>query len=153
MKSSRKQSQESSAFLIVSAESKRDVKRFIDFQYELYKDDPNFVPPLRMDMKSILSGQGSVLFKKGKYKLFIALKDNKTVGRIAAGIDEQINIEKNYKDGYITLFESINEYGIAAALLDKAIEWLREEGMTLIKGPVSPTGGDDYRGLLVMGFA
>ena len=90
MKSSRKQSQESSAFQIVSAESKRDVKRFIVFQYELYKNDPNFVPPLRMDMRSILSGQGSVLFKKGKYKLFIALKDNKTVGRIAAGIDEQI---------------------------------------------------------------
>jgi GNAT superfamily N-acetyltransferase len=152
MKLLKRQSQENSALRIISAETKHDVKRFIDFQYELYRNDPSFVPPLRIDIKNIISGKGSVLFKKGKFKLFIALKNGKTVGRIAAGIDEQINREKDYKDGYITLFECINDYDTAAALFDTAIAWLKDEGMTLVKGPVSPTGGDDYRGLLVMGF-
>ncbi len=94
------------------------------------------------------------------------------VGRIAVGINLNLQAAKGAAQpgapghgvpvpgakapagklaGYITLFESVDDYEVAKALFDWAVSWLRERGATLVKGPVSPTNGDDYRGLLVMG--
>jgi GNAT superfamily N-acetyltransferase len=74
------------------------------------------------------------------------------VGRICVGINQSYNEKKNQHEGYICLFESINDREVAFALFDKAVEWLRARGINMVKGPVSPTNGDDSRGLLVMGF-
>ncbi|MFO7611287.1 MAG: hypothetical protein R6W99_02200, partial [Clostridia bacterium] len=69
-----------------------------------------------------------------------------------AGIDEKANTEKDMKRGYITLFECINDKEAAFMLFDAARAWLSERGMEFIEGPVSPSGGDDYRALLLKGY-
>lgn len=152
MRKLRIQSPETGSLRILEAVSRRDKKRFVDFQYELYKNDKCFVPPLRTDMKRIITKKGNPLFKKGIFILFIAERNGHVAGRIIAGIDEELNNNKNKKEGYIALFECINDYTIAEALFQKAIGWLKDHGMILVKGPVSIDGGDDYRGILVKGF-
>ncbi len=137
---------------ITEAKTRRDIKRFIDLQYRLYRGDKNFVPPLRLDIKGIVTGENNPLFKKGPFIRYIATRNGHTVGRIIAGTDEELNRKKGYRKGYITLFECEEDYTVAKALFDKAIEWLRQRDITYVRGPVSPTGGDDYRGLLFMGF-
>ncbi|EOD00734.1 GNAT family N-acetyltransferase [Caldisalinibacter kiritimatiensis] len=137
---------------IIEVKDKKGLKAFIDLPWELYKDDPNWVPPLKHSMYKTLKGINNPLFMCGPHTFFLAYKDNKPIGRILVGINEKLNKEKNKKEGYISLFESINDKKVAFSLLDQAINWLKERGMNSVTGPVSPTNGDDNRGLLVKGF-
>src|SRR5690554_1076872 len=105
---------------VARAETRSDIKKFIRFQYDLYKGDRNFVPPLRMDMKGIVTGENSPLLKKGPYERFIAYKGEQPAGRIIVGIDEELNSKKRYNHGYFTLFECIEDYEVAKALIDTA---------------------------------
>ncbi|HOQ23314.1 MAG TPA: N-acetyltransferase [Bacillota bacterium] len=127
-------------------------KRFIDLPWQIYKSDPNWVPPLRLDMCNTINPKKNPLLKLGPYRYFLAWRNGKTVGRIGVGIDERLNERKNRKEGYLTLFECINDYAVAEALFDTALGWLKEMGMTSVTGPQSPSNGDDYRGLLIKGF-
>ncbi len=131
---------------------KKALKRFIDIPFQLYKGDPNWVPPLRGQLLKTLSGINNGLFSNGVQEFFIAWKDGKPVGRILTGINEKLNREKSKKEGYISLFESINDKEVSRALFDATCSWLSERGMDTVTGPVSPTGGDDSRGVLIKGF-
>ena len=143
---------ETSQVFISRVLAKRDWKVFINLPWQLYKDDPNWVPPLKSDMWDTLSPEKNPLMKLGPYQYFIAWLDGKPVGRIGTGIDKNLNKKKNKKEGYITLFESINDYQVASALFDAATDWLKAKGINSVTGPQSPSNGDDYRGLLVKGF-
>jgi len=137
---------------IVEVVSKKEKKDFIMFPFELYKNDPLWVPPLISDMKKIIDGEGSLLFQSGPHTFFLAYKENKVVGRLAVGIDEKTNKIQNKSEGYITLFESINDREVAFSLIDTAIKWLKSKGITYVSAFVSPTNGDDYRGMLIENF-
>jgi GNAT superfamily N-acetyltransferase len=140
------------AIKITQVCTRRDWRTFINLPWKLYKDDPNWVPPLKADMWDTVNPAKNPLMKLGPYRYFLAWKNGKPVGRIGSGIDEKLNREKNKSEGYITLFESINDYEVAKALFDAALSWLRESGITTVTGPQSPSNGDDYRGLLIKGF-
>ncbi len=142
----------SSAIQIKKVSGSKDAREFINFQYRLYKDNSCFVPPFRSDIRKMAFGKASPLFHKGPTEKFLAVINGKTAGRIMTGIDEETNKKKNSKSGYITLFECIDDYTAAKALFDTARSWLSERGMTYMRGPVSPTNGDDYKGLLTEGF-
>jgi len=137
---------------IKEVKSKKDKKDFIMFPFKLYKNDPLWVPPLISEMKRIIEGPGSLLFQSGPHTFFNAYKYGEIVGRIAVGIDEKMNKWRNKKEGYVTLFECVNDKEVAFSLLNKAEEWLKENNMEDMVGPVSPTNGDDYRGMLVENF-
>lgn len=137
---------------IVEIKSKKELKEFVELQWIIYKDDNQWVPPLKKDMLNTLLGKDNPLFMDGEHAFFMAYNNAKPLGRICVGINESLNEKKNAEDGYITLFESINNKEIAFSLFDKAVEWLKERGKKVVKGPVSPTNGDDSRGLLVEGF-
>lgn len=130
----------------------KDRKKFIRLPWQLYKNDPNWVPPLLSDMKNTLNPKKNALLTLGPYQYYLAYLDGKPAGRIGVGIDEQLNAKKNYKSSYITLFESVNDYKVAEALFDTAVQWAKEHGAEFITGPQSPSNGDDYRGLLIKGF-
>jgi len=132
--------------------TKKEKKDFIMFPFELYKNDPLWVPPLISDMKKILDGPGSLLFQSGPHEFFNAYINGKIVGRIAVGIDEKMNKLKDKKEGYVTLFECINDKNVTFELLKTAENFLKEMGMETMVGPVSPTNGDDFRGMLVENF-
>lgn len=137
---------------IKEVKDKRGLKKFIALSWDIYRDEKDFVPPLKTDLLRTLLGKDNPLFMSGEHSFFIAYKDKKAVGRILVGINESLNEQKNAEDGYFSLFESIEDKEVAFAILDKASEWLKERGKKVFKGPVSPTNGDDYRGLLVEGF-
>ena len=137
---------------IIEITTKKELKQFVNLAWSIYKDDELWVPPLKNDLLKTLLGKDNPLFLDGEHTFFMVYYNGKPAGRICVGINESLNEQKNAEDGYISLFESIENREVAFALFDKAAEWLKERGKKVIKGPVSPTNGDDYRGLLVKGF-
>ncbi|NLG84134.1 MAG: N-acetyltransferase, partial [Firmicutes bacterium] len=103
-------------------------------------------------MKKILDPRHNGYLRRGPFRLFLAYRDGKPVGRIMVGVDEETNRAKGLRDGWFALFESIPEYEVAEGLLRAGEEYLLGLGGDRMRGPVSPSGGDDYRGLLVWGF-
>ncbi len=133
-------------------QTKKERSLFIELPWTLYKDDPNWIPPLLSDMHATLDPRKNALLRLGPSIFFLAYQDQRPVGRIGAGMDLRLNEAKGKMLGYITLFESVNDYRVAAALFDRATGWLKEQGATTVTGPQSPSNGDDYRGLLIDGF-
>lgn len=137
---------------ILEACGKRDLKKFIDMQWEIYKNDENWVPPLKGQMLKTLMGKDNPLLTNGQHAFFLARKENRTVGRLLTGINIRLNAKKNKNEGYISLFECIDDEDTAFLLFNSAVDWLKVRGMDSVVGPVSPTNGDDSRGILVKGF-
>ena len=132
--------------------SKKDLKAFINLPWTLYQNDKNWVPPLKKDMMNILRGKNNPLFMNGTHTFFMIYDDGQPVGRILVGINEKLNRKKDKNEGYISLFECINSKEAANLLFDAAVNWLKKRKITRVVGPVSPTNGDDSKGLLVRGF-
>lgn len=134
--------------------TKKDLKRFIILPWKIYKGNNCWVPPLIKDMKEMLNPEKNTSLKKGDHNMFLAFQDGKPVGRIYTGIDKNLNEKKNVNMGYFSLFECIENYDVAQALLDTAIKWFKENNINKIFGPVSPEGTDtdEYKGLLIDAF-
>lgn len=137
---------------VIAVASRLDRKRFVELPWQLYREDPNWVPPLISDMHNTLNPKKNALLRLGPNSFFLAYKNGLLAGRIGVGIDCRLNEAKNQNLGYFTLFECIEDYQVAAALFNKGLTWLREQGTETVTGPQSPSNGDDYRGLLIEGF-
>nr|WP_305957794.1 N-acetyltransferase [Aurantiacibacter sp. 219JJ12-13]MDP5261180.1 N-acetyltransferase [Aurantiacibacter sp. 219JJ12-13] len=139
---------------IVPVSGKSDLDAFIDLAYRLNKDDPNWVPPLRADVKELLTPGKNPFFEHARMQLFLARRGGRVVGRISAHIDE-LALKQPPEQGMGPgtgnwgMLEAEDE-AIAAALLARAEEWLRGEGMTRSLGPLSLSIWDEP-GLLVRG--
>ncbi|NLO83546.1 MAG: GNAT family N-acetyltransferase [Clostridiales bacterium] len=129
----------------------RDLKRFIDFQFKLYKDNKFWVPPLRIDEINTLRRDKNPAFEHCEAKYWLALKDGEVVGRIA-GIINNLYIEKwgakNARFGWI---DFIDDQEVSKRLLETAEAWARDKGMTGIHGPLGFCDLD-REGLLIEGF-
>ena len=130
----------------------KGLKQFIDLPWRLYKGDPNWVPPLRRQFLRTLQGKNNPLLANGVHTFFLAVDEGEVVGRLLVGINAKLNREKGKNEGYISLFEVIDDQKPAFALFEAAAAWLRQRGLTSVVGPVSPTNGDDNRGILIQGF-
>lgn len=137
---------------IVEVKTRRDLRAFIALPYRLYRGDPNFVPPLRLQVRDLLTEKKNMLFGYGPHIMFLAKKDGEAVGRILAGIDAGFNGVNGLKSAWFALFECEHDEEAAAALLKTCEGWARARGIDVLRGPVSPDNGDDFKGLLVMGF-
>jgi GNAT superfamily N-acetyltransferase len=134
--------------------TRRDMREFLLLPWNIYKEDPNWVPPLLSDLKRKLDPRFNPLLSKGRCRLFLACDSvGRPLSRLLVGVDQVLNQTEVKNEGYISLFESCNEEA-AILLLHHACEWLKslEIEVDLVKGPVSPTKGDDFRGLLIWGF-
>lgn len=138
--------------------NKKMLKEFVKFPWDLYRDDDNWVPSLNMELL------GNKLFKAvgllthehpfhehSEVVYFIAKKNNKIVGRIAA-IKNNMHIEfHNEKAGFFGFFEVIDDFEIAKLLFDRAGEWLKSKGLTIMRGPANFSSNGSW-GLLVQNF-
>lgn len=138
--------------IVREVHTRRDKKQFIDLPWVLYKNDPYWVPPLKKDMWETIDSDDNPLYRCGPHSLFVAEKNDKVVGRRMTAIDHDLNRKRNQSWGYFALFECINDVEVASTLLTTAEQWLRVNGAAVSRGPVSPSNGDDYRGLLIDGF-
>ena len=129
---------------------KSGLTRFFDVADGLYASDPNWVAPLRDDLAKVFRDENP-FFRHGEMQLFVARRDGKDVGRIAAILDRNHNEFHGERASFFGYFESENDPAAAKVLLEAAAVWGRERKMTVMRGPVNPTLNDEC-GLLVDGF-
>lgn len=113
------------------------IKEFIDFPHDLYAGDPNYVPELFIAQKDMLNPKKHPFFEHSKIQLFLAYRDNKIVGRIAAIRNNNHNAHTGNKEGFFGFFECVNDYEVAKLLFDTAVDWIKKEGLTNVLGPAS----------------
>jgi GNAT superfamily N-acetyltransferase len=131
--------------------SGRDLERFIAFPYELHRRDPMWVPPLRMDVRTILSPKKNPFFEHAAAQYYLARSGARVVGRIAAIRNDEHNRVHGDRVGFYGFFESVDDPAVSGALFDAAAAWLREQGCDTMRGPMNPSINDEC-GLLVDGF-
>ncbi len=133
---------------ITEVRTKKEFKKFLSFPWKIYKNDPNWVPPLLADMKEKLDKKKNPFFEHAEIELFLAYRNDQIVGRIAAIVDENHNQMHNEKVVFFGLYESINDVEVASFLLDKAAEWGRKRGMEILRGPMNISMNDECAFLL-----
>ena len=130
---------------ITAIDSRRDQEAFLRLPWEIYRDDPCWVPPiLSAQRREIDPGRGA-FFQDGfgsKAAFFLARDRGRTVGRIAAIRNERHLARHHDGVGFFGFFESVDDPGVAGALLARAEAWLKAEGLDVSRGPVSFTLSD-----------
>ncbi|MDD5772315.1 MAG: N-acetyltransferase [bacterium] len=140
-----------SEIIIKEVTAKKELHQFICFPYELYKNDPNWVPPLIIEREEFFDPRKNPFYDHAEIKLFLALKNDKPVGRISAHIN--FNHNDFYKDkvGFFGFFECEKDYLIAEKLLSAASSWLKLKGMDTVRGPMNFSTNEEC-GLLIKGY-
>lgn len=135
----------------VSENDKALKKAFIKFPIKLYQDCPYYVPSLVLDELDTLDTKKNPAFDFCQMQMFLAYKDNKIVGRIAAIINSKANEVWNEKHARFSFVDFIDDNEVVDALFASAIEWVKNKGMDAIVGPMGFTDLDP-EGLLIHGF-
>lgn len=135
---------------IIEVESKSELKQFIDLPWAIYRDDPYWVPPLKRDVRDLLSLRHP-FYGHAQRQLFLALRGGTPVGRIAAIINHRHNEFHSEKSGFFGFFECADDQEAAGALLREAESWIEAKGMNRVLGPANPSTNEEC-GLLVNNY-
>ncbi|MEB3292821.1 MAG: hypothetical protein VKJ24_06650 [Synechococcales bacterium] len=108
---------------------------FLEVPSRVYADDRYWVPPLRSDVAKKFE-PSNPFFQYGRLQQFIALRQGVAVGRIVAAVNDRLLEKEGRQIGLFGFFEVVNDFAIAQALLDAACDWLRQQGMTEVRGPI-----------------
>jgi ribosomal protein S18 acetylase RimI-like enzyme len=122
---------------ILDVNSKKQLRQFIKLPYQLYQNNPLWIPPLRIEQKNLFHPRKNIVLQKCPYQLFLAMDNGTCVGRAAAFIDIDYNAYWGEKTGFFGSFECINDSNVSKALLDHCETWLRKRGMESIRGPIN----------------
>ena len=136
--------------IVPLSRSSRDVLRFLKVSYGIYRDDPNWVAPLLMDLKKVFT-DANPLFEHAVMQLWVATRDGQDVGRIAGIIDHNHNRAAKDQAAFFGFFESVNDAAVSRRLFETVSGWTRQAGLQRLLGPMNPTTNDEC-GLLVEGF-
>ena len=131
--------------------SKKEIKQFIQFANDLYKDCPYYCPPLFLDEMAVFDRSKNPAMDFSDFQLFLAYKNGKIVGRIAALINRKANEAWNVKHVRFGWMDFIDDLEVSHALLDAVADWGKKQGMTEMNGPVGFTDWD-HEGLLLEGY-
>ena len=131
--------------------TKDDLKRFVQFYYDLYRGNDCAVPFLYSDEMATLRSDKNPSFECCEAKYFLAYKDGKVVGRVAAIINRRANERWNCHQVRFGWFDFINDQEVSTALLKAVEDWGRDKGMTEMAGPLGFID-TDREGMLVEGF-
>jgi len=134
--------------VVRQAESKADRKKFVLLPWKLYRNDPRWVPPLVMDRLETLDEKKNPFFEHGRAALFLAERDGEVVGRITAHSNTLHNEYHKDKTGFFGFFECVDDETVARALLERAEDWLRQQGHDRVLGPENFSVNEEV-GLLV----
>lgn len=135
----------------IDTTNKRDVKRFLDFPFQLYRHTPQWVPPFESDARRMLDRRKHPFFQHSAAEFFLALKADRVVGRLAVLDHRPYNEWNQTRIAFFYLFEAENDLEVSRGLFDAACAWARARNLDTIYGPkgFSPLDG---MGLLVKGF-
>jgi GNAT superfamily N-acetyltransferase len=136
---------------IIPVTSRKELKQFVQFFYDLYRGNDYAVPYLFSDEMSTLEHDGNPSFECCEAEYFMAIKDGKMVGRVAAIINHRANERWDHKQVRFSWFDFVDDPEVSAALLKTVEDWGRAKGMTEIAGPIGFID-TDREGMLVEGF-
>ncbi|WP_337625332.1 N-acetyltransferase [Phocaeicola sp.] len=139
------------AIIIKKVSSKKELKTFIRFNYELYKRNPYSVPDLYDDMLNTFNPKKNAAFEFCEADYFLAYKNDRVVGRVAAIINHRANDTWQKKEVRFGWIDFIDDEEVSEALLDTVAQWGKERGMKSIVGPLGFTDMD-AEGMLIDGF-
>ena len=136
---------------VVKVESKKNVKDFVMFPFELYKDCEYWVPPIINEEIDAMDMNKNPVFKNAEAEFYLAYKDNKIVGRIAA-IVNWVEIEEQKKNKLrFGWYDTIDDINVSKALMDKVLEFGKSRKLEFVDGPVG-FSNMDKAGLLIEGY-
>jgi GNAT superfamily N-acetyltransferase len=136
---------------IEPVQTRQDLEDFIQFPFELYRGDPNWVPPLLSQRRHLLQAKHNPFFEHSDVALWLARRQGRVVGTISSHVDHLHNKVHEEKIGMFGFFETVHDYAVAEALLSTVRDWVRQQGMAALRGPLSFSQNDEC-GLLVDGF-
>ena len=137
--------------VVKSVASRRDRKLFLEFPWSHYRDDPNWIPPLRMTQKELVGYASDPFYEKNEIQTFLAVRSGDVVGRIAA-IVNQGHIERfSERRGFFGFFDCVDDQEVANGLFDAVRDWFASRDISLIRGPMNPSMNHEV-GLLIDGF-
>jgi len=131
--------------------SKRDLRNFIYLPFEIYQDNPYWVPPLLLDEYASLRKDKNPAFDFCQAEYWLAYRDGKIVGRIAGIINPKANEKWGHSYARFGWVDFVEDYAVAEVLFAAVIDWAKEHGMTGLQGPMGFTDFDK-EGMLVEGF-
>ncbi len=136
---------------IKEVNSKKELRKFVKFNIELYKDNPYHVPGLIDEEMMTLDREKNPAFEVGESVYFLAYRDNKIVGRIAGLINHRSNEVWNQKSARFSFVDFIDDDEVVDALFRAVEKWAKEKGMNKLHGPMGFTDLD-HEGMLIDGF-
>lgn len=139
--------------------TRREERQFLDLPWQIYRDDPNWMPPLRGNQRELVgyaahwfgSPKGHPFYRDADVQTFLAIRDGEVCGRIAALVNEAHNRWHNERRGFFGFFEAFDDEQVANGLFDAARAWLGARAIRTIRGPTNPSPNYEW-GLLVEGF-
>ncbi len=140
-----------STLIVKPVTNRREKKQFLHLPWSLYRDDPNWIPPLRMNQKELVGYARHPFYDNAEGQTFLAIADGKPAGRLLALVNRAHNERYRENRGFFGFFECIEDQEVASGLFDAAREWLAERGMQSIRGPANPSLNYEC-GLLVDSF-
>lgn len=132
-------------------ETRADQKQFLDLERRIYKDDPNWVPPLWMVRKELVGFKPHPFYDDADGQAFLVRRGDRVVGRVLGIVNHAHNRRYDEKRGFFGFFECEDDVEASHELLNVATKWLADKGMTDVRGPVHPSLNYEC-GLLVDGF-
>ncbi len=137
---------------VTPVRTRRELKRFVRFVDDLYREDPAYVAPLMFERLSLLDRRRNPYFRHAEAAFWIAWRKGRPVGRISAQIDELAVARAGRRIGHFGMFECVDDPQVAAALFATAEDWLATRGAVAAQGPYNLSTNGEC-GLLVDGFA
>ncbi len=136
---------------IKEVQSRKELREFVNFPEKLYRHNPYYVPPLEFDQMDTLDQKKGAAQEFCDSKLYLAYKDGKLAGRVAAIVNRLANKQWNHKEVRFGWYDFIDDREVSKALMDKVEEFGRSYGMDSVVGPLGFTDFDP-EGLLIEGF-
>lgn len=133
-------------------DGRRLCREFIRFPYRLYRQSPNWVPPLLSEERKFLQKRHNPFLLNNQVELFLCQRGGETVGRIAAILNRDHQRHHRDRCGFFGMFECVNDPQVAKKLLQAASRWVRETGADTLRGPMS-FSMNGIAGLLIDGFS
>ena len=140
-----------SKILVVAVKDAKEMEAFLRLPWRLYRDDPNWVPPILKYQREFLDPRTGPFFEFGEAQYFLAYHEGQPAGRLSAHINRLHNQYHDPEDGFFGFFECIPDAEVAGALFDAAATWLGQRGKKRLLGPLNFSVYDEM-GLLVEGF-
>lgn len=128
----------------VDVQNRRQVNRFIQFHYDLYKTCPQWVPPFYSDIRAMLNPNKHPFYEHSDADFFLAERNGEVVGRIAMLENKPFNQYHQTKEAVFYLFDTINDVEVASALFTRAFEWAKKRGLNKMIGPKGFSPFDGY---------